>query len=331
MASPALSQLVADLTARRRITEEDVTALRRLVFGEVHVTPGEAEVLIALDETVDHAPLAWSQLFVEALTDFLVHQEEPRGYVSEANADWLRQRIARDGAVKTHSELELLVNVLEKAKSVPMSLVVFALEQVKHAVLTGKGPLACGGALSPGVVTAPEVDLLRRILYAAGGDGHVAITRREAEVLFDINDATVDAANDAAWDELFVKALANFLLAASGYQVPTRAEALRREQWLDSPQTGVMGFFRRMVASPNEILGAYSRPRVEETWAEQNRLNTEAARMAENVTEHEAAWLAERLGRGDRTSANERALLAFLKEEASSLHPLLRPLIEKAA
>ena len=31
---------------------------------------------------------------------------------------------------------------------------------------------------------------MRRMLYAFGGDGNIAITRQEAEVLFDINDAT---------------------------------------------------------------------------------------------------------------------------------------------
>jgi hypothetical protein len=331
MASPALSQLVADLTARQHVTDEDVAALRRLVFGEIRVTPGEAEALIALDEGVDHAPPSWSQFFVEALTDFIVYQEEPQGYVSEANADWLARHIGRDGEVKTRSEIDLLVNVLEKAKSAPMSLVVFALEQVKHAVLTGEGPLASGRTLTRGVIAAPEVDLMRRILYAAGGDGHIAITKREAEILFELNDATVAADNDRAWDELFVKAVANFLLAASGYQVPTRAEALRREQWLDSPSGGVMGFFRRMVAGPTDILAAYSRPSLEEAWAERNKAYADASRMAEHVTENEAQWLAERLGRDQALTDNERALLVFLKREASSLHPLLRPLVDKAA
>ena len=61
-------------------------------------------------------------------------------------------------------------------------------EQVAHAVVDGKGPLMLGGALVPGLVAKAEVDLLRRILYAYGGDGNIAITRAEAEVLFRINE-----------------------------------------------------------------------------------------------------------------------------------------------
>ncbi len=92
-----------------------------------------------------------------------------------------------------------------------------------------------------------------------------------------------------------------------------------------------MDFFRRMIASPTDILAAYSRPGSEEAWAERNRAHAEATCMAEQVTEQEAQWLADRLGRDQAITANERALLTFLQRESASLHPLLRPLVEKAA
>ena len=64
---------------------------------------------------------------------------------------------------------------------------------------------------------------------------NVAITRSEAELLFDIADATNEAENDPAWTDLFAKAIANAIMAASGYSAPNREEALRREAWLESP------------------------------------------------------------------------------------------------
>ena len=75
--------------------------------------------------------------------------------------------------------------------------------------------------------------MIRRILYAFGGDGNVAITRPEAEVLFEINDATADGTNAEGWRDLFVKAIANCVLAASMYTAPSREQALTREAWLD--------------------------------------------------------------------------------------------------
>jgi hypothetical protein len=49
------------------------------------------------------------------------------------------------------------------------------------------------------------------------------------------------------------------------------------------------------------------------------------------VGEDEAGWLAARIGRDGKLHENEKALLRFIRDEASDIHPALAPLIEKAA
>ena len=51
----------------------------------------------------------------------------------------------------------------------------------------------------------------------------------------------------------------------------------------------------------------------------------------EEVTPAEAGWLAGEIGRDGRMTANEMALLIFLKAESPLIHPDLRDLIDKAA
>jgi hypothetical protein len=327
-----VGDIVAEVRASKRITAEHVQALRRSLYNDGVAESGEVEALFTLDEAAtDHDP-SWCMLFTEAVTDWLVEQQSPQGYISEANADWLLARIAHDGSVKTATELELLVKVLEKAKSSPDRLAVFALAQVKNAVVDGEGPLAGGGALEPGRVGRGEAELVRRILYAFGGDGNVAVTRAEAEILFDINDATADAENDPAWSELFVKAIANFMMAASSYAVPSRQEALRREEWLDAPSGGVADVFARMASGGlRGFLQAYREPGAESAWAERNAANEAAARQSEAVTADEAEWLARRIGRDGALTANEKALLRFIRDESPAVHPSLQSLIGKAA
>ena len=165
-----------------RISAEDVLTLRRKVFTDGVVQPREAEWLFALNDTChDNAP-EWPAFFVEALVDYTVHQAEPHGYVSPENGQWLVDRISRSGVVKTRTELELLLKVLEQSRQSPDSLVGFALSQVKVAVVEGSGPVRSGASLQPGRIGKAEVELLRRILYAAGGDGNIAVTRTEADI-----------------------------------------------------------------------------------------------------------------------------------------------------
>lgn len=323
---------VKAILARGRITAEDVLKLRHRVFWKGAVTREDAEMVFALNERLgERADASWAEFFVEAVVDHLVLQTQPKGYMSDENAAWLVERISRDGRVESATELELLVEILERAETSPAALTMFALDQVKWGVLKGEGQVGRGRTLEPGVVGDAEVELLRRILYAAGGDGNVAVTRAEAELLFDINDATSEAENCPAWSDLFVKAIANFLMAYSGYQPPSRAEALRREVWLDTPSPGVGGFMSQMLAGGlGAVWDAYTQ--AEEADAAARGLRREQlAAEAPQITDDEARWIAERIGRDGLIHENELALLNFLKSKHASLPPKLQSVLEQAA
>jgi hypothetical protein len=327
------SARVADIASSKSITPLDVLELRQLVFRDGVVAAQEAEALFRVDEACTERCAEWAEFFVEAITDYIVHQEKPAGYVSAKNADWLIGAISHDGKVDTMTELEILVRVLEKAKFSTERLVAFTLSQVKHAVVEGQGPLLQGGQLVPGVIEKAEVDLLRRVLYAFGGDGNIAITRSEAEVLFEINDCVASARNDASWNDLFVKAIANFVMCASGYQAPTREEALRQENFLDRADADIGGFMARMASTGGrEMLAAYRLSvDIDADWEARNQWDGVCRRRAERVDNVEARWLAERIGKDGRLQENELALVKFIKETSPSIHPELRPLFEKVA
>ncbi|RVD61889.1 hypothetical protein EN828_17185 [Mesorhizobium sp. M2D.F.Ca.ET.185.01.1.1] len=329
-----MSAPVAGLTSKNKISAEDVAMLRREVFADGVVSRGEAEALFALDQSARDKCGEWAPFFVEAVTDYIVHQERPEGYISQENAGWLVRTISRDGMVDSRTELELLVHVLEEAKSSPNELSAYALEQVAHAVIDGRGPLMLGGELVPGLIARAEVDLLRRILYAYGGDGNIAISKAEAEVLFRINDRTAAADNDPSWNDLFVKAIANYVMCSAGYEPPTREAALRHEDFLDEAAPTLGGFFSRMVSGGfSAILEAYNSPdNIEAEWEARNRASEALARRAETIDADEAQWLAERVGGGQRPLRdNERALLTLIKHASPEIHPALKPLLDKVA
>jgi hypothetical protein len=322
---------IAEIKARGSIKDADVLKVRRNYYDDGIITPEEADAIFALNDACPVQDPAWADCFVETITDYLVEQAEPRGYLTAENAQWLIERIAGDGRVETKTELELLVNVLDKARWAPQSLVRFALDQVKIAVIEGSGPLRSGKTLEPGCVCEGEVDLLRRILHSFGGDGNIAVTRPEAEVLFDIDAATAGADNHPGWTDLFVKAIASCVMAASGYAAPPREVALARDAWLDQRgDLSLDAMLGGMGAGLKGLFGGY-REQTEEERAIA-RLTQQKIEIVthEAVTAAEAAWLAVRIGSGGKLSPNERALLAFLKAESASIDPVLRQLVERA-
>lgn len=324
---------VAGLTSRNKVTAEDVIMLRQEVFRDGVVSRGEAEALFAVDRTCANRCPEWTEFFVEAVTDYIVRQEEPVGYISEDNAAWLIRAVTSDGLVDTAGELEILIKSLEIAHSAPAELAAFALRQVAAAVLDGKGALANGENLTPGVIGSSEVEVLRRILHAGGGENGTVISRSEAEVLFDLNDRTSESANSPEWNDLFMKAVANMLMCASGYTPPSREEALAREQFFADTDVDVGGFMKRMVSGGlTAIINAYTAPSgLEETRRDRNETFEMESRAAEKISADEARWLAERIGRDGVVHNNEQALLNFIRNNSPDIHPDLKPLLDKAS
>jgi hypothetical protein len=168
---------VQEILSRGSIKDSDVARFRRILYEDGIVAADECDLLFKLNSSCDIQEPDWPPFFIEAVTDFIVFQERPQGYLTADNAHWLLERVAKPGKMLSKTEFELIVNVIDKARWAPVSLAKYAMEQVKQAVITGKGPTRQGRASEPGSITDAEVDVLRRILYAFAGDGHVAITR----------------------------------------------------------------------------------------------------------------------------------------------------------
>lgn len=314
-----------DIIARGTVTDFDVARLRRAFYKDGVISAGEAEALFEANTACSVRDAAWTDFFIEAITDYLVNQAVPEGYMTVENAQWLIERITADGKVESKTELDLLVSVLERARWVPVRLVRFALAQIKRAVVEDSGPLRTGSGLQKGEIAESEIELLRRILYAFGGDGNIAITRDEAEVLFDINDATLGAETNPAWLDLFAKAIANVVMSASGYAVPSREKALQAEAWLESRgQLGPASLLNKMLkGSLSAILTSYRQQSEEERALSRLERQRNEIVTNEEVTQEEAEWLAGRIGRDGVMSDAEKALIEFLRKESPRIHPVL--------
>ena len=328
-----------DIRARGSIRDTDVLRLRAAFYDadnlssdEPAISRDEADQLFMLNDACPVQDPSWPEFFVEAITDYTVNQERPEGYLTLDNANWLMERISADGLVQTKTELELLINVIDRSRWSPASLVKFALEQVKNAVLEGNGPIRSGKDLKTGMITAGEVELLRRILYAFGGDGANAISRAEAEILFDINDASIESENAPEWSDLFIKAIANAIMSASGYKAPPRAEALRRLEWMEEKaDVSLSGTLGRLSEGFSSYMKGFHRQSSEERAIARLEQQKIEIITNERITEGEADWLVERIGRDGVLHENEKALLQYISRESPDIHPALKDLIERAA
>lgn len=108
--------VVMGVLRRGELRLEDVQHLRREVFAHGAVNQDDAEDLFAMERVLSGQFDAWTEFFVEAITDFTVWQMRPTGIVSEEQAQWLMDQVDR---TKSVTALSALCNILAEADRVP--------------------------------------------------------------------------------------------------------------------------------------------------------------------------------------------------------------------
>lgn len=293
-----------------RICADDVLALRRAGWASGRIEPEEAEAIFAVNHGLDQPCPEWSDFFVEAIGDYVVNQLEPRGYVTEANAAWLVERIDHDRHLHSQTELELLVRVFEKAESTPPLLREHALRGIETAVLTGTGTTGDGGSLDAGRVNRTEARILRRILFAPGSERPAGISRSEAELLFRIKDATLHADNDPEWQRLFVQGVGNYLQGFTAHEPLSRDRAAQLESFMNDRSSSIgrfIGKLARSTTGANRLGVVFGRRP-----AAPPASLVDAARA---VTSDERDWLDAMIDGNGEIDEYDRALLEFLAED----------------
>jgi hypothetical protein len=313
-AKPFPPERLAQVGADGFVSTEDVLFLRRQVFKDGIVSAAELDGLFSLAERAPKGDLEWPAYFEEAACDFYLRQEEPQGYFTQEEFDTLKARVTRDGQAASLIELRLMIKLMETAVDSPAEMRGFVASQLKQAII-GK----------PEGVSKGDVDLVRRLIFAKGGDGNIAVTRAEAELLFDLNDKARDA--DPSWTVFFIKAIANYLMAHLGYAPPSLEEAKRQHAFVSDHSIDVGGFLKRMVQGGLSGLKAGG----QSAQARRNADRERDAKIAETVTPEEADWLADRIAKDGELHESERALVDYIRDLGAELPPRLKALVAKAA
>ena len=294
----SFSDFAASLKQGHRLTSDDVLAVRRAVWPDGKVSDAEAGIVFDLNRLIVDPSNEWRDFFIEALTDYVVNQKAPRGYVDDANAAWLIGEVDQDGAPVSRLEIELVVKVIERALNCPPSLRSWALARIEESVVSGSKSVDAG-----------ECALLRRLVFAPGGEGALVVGQDEAEILWRIKDACLGSDNAPEWKTLFVQAVGNHLMAFSSYKPLERDEAARLEAFVNDDRSSVLGFFSRMR-------GASPLSEARKLFRDAPRIDYDAAlAAAEAVTPEEQEWLDRHVQADGARDPYEEALLAFVAAE----------------
>jgi hypothetical protein len=314
-----LTELLTRLVQVGNVSENDVLELRDAVWTDEPISQPLVDSLFSVNDHCKTYSASWTDFLIEVVEHYLLHQKPPEGFIDDAGSAWLRARVDKNGRVTSQTEIELLVSVLETAENAPESLKNYALTQIEATIAFGEGPTRSGDMVRPNCVDDAEVKLLRRLVFAGGGEGAAIVGAKEADLLFRIKDRALGNENAPSWQLLFVQGVGNHLMAHSDYRPLSFEEAARFTTEMDIVTPSVAGFFKRMV--PSEMIGrgtiveAFKAvfPKQRDGFAKKMAIDN-----SHLITDEEAAWLKVHIVADGQTDEYEQALLTFIIDEAGN-------------
>ena len=118
-----LDELKKDLLSDGIIDVEEVETIKHKIYEDGKIDREEANFLFELKDAVtgkDNAP-EWKELFIDAITAYVLEDEMSPDVIDEDEADYLYEQINGDGQIDD-TERALLENIKAKAKNFPEKL-----------------------------------------------------------------------------------------------------------------------------------------------------------------------------------------------------------------
>lgn len=296
------------------ISEAAVLALRREIWPAGVIDAVQADDILAINEDVLRPSPEWTTFFVEAISEFLLNTGNPPGTLSQAQADWLILRLDHGERFHSPAKIALLVHLLEKMDETPAAMKGYTLAQIERSVIAG--------ARNGTGVNAADCALMRRVIFTQSGSGPARVDADEAEMLFRIKDATLDADNAPEWTTLFVQGIANYLQSWKGLSAPAPAP----ERMIGPvPQRRATDRGHEVRTSANGLVSAVRGPGLRggggfgRRRTDRPTPNFVAEARAEYTVSHDnQQWLDDRLPPDGDLDPMEQALMAFMRADRGS-------------
>lgn len=115
-----LSELKNEILADGIIDANEVKELESVLFADGIIDKEEAKLLFELNDAVSGKDndSSWSDLFVKAITSYVLDDDNSNGEIDEQEAKWLYDNIKGDGQID-ETERKLLNNLKEKSINFP--------------------------------------------------------------------------------------------------------------------------------------------------------------------------------------------------------------------
>lgn len=190
-----------DIREKQVCSTADLERLCKSAFPDGVRSVEDVTALQSINEAFAATSKAWSEFFVDSLTDFIVTYSYPKGSLDDHNAEWLKGTFAPDGVIRTPLELRLIFRIVETSQFVPLSLTVLLLNQLRLAISTGHCAYA-EERLSGKGISQQDMSYVLRCTGICDATALQNLRPAEVALMREIDDVSARDENHPGWTQL---------------------------------------------------------------------------------------------------------------------------------
>ncbi len=208
--------LMAGLDAvihRQHATEDDVCRLRQALYQPGPLSHKHAEHLLTTHKKIPAKNERWIQFFVDSLADFFLTRERDRLALHEAMEDRLLASIGASAPILDPGHQRLALRLFLRAADVSQRYRQLVLDTVHHHLQHDDHRLLSDLQRQAGSIDVIDLQLIRKLIYGAGGQYPVKIGQITADFLLKLDSPPFSFSSLDMWQSFFSKAMGHYFAA----------------------------------------------------------------------------------------------------------------------
>ena len=213
--------------------EDDLHALRRQLYRSLPLRDEQAERIFAAHQEMPAKDERWLEFFLEALTDYFLAQRGDRVDLTGPAEDQLLKLVGGRSPITDLGHRQLILRIFFRSTEVSERYRGLVLDMAHHHLMHDDRRLLADLPRQAGTIDIVDLQLIRRLVFGAGGQYACSVDRATANFLLDLDQPSFTMIDQEAWRHLYVKGMSIHLVGSTSLEDHVRSERDNRASaWL---------------------------------------------------------------------------------------------------
>ena len=211
----ALGVGLRKLVEQQDVGEDDAFQLRQTLYRQAPLGHQQVAQIFEAHRNLPQKAAHWIEFFVESLSDAFLTRQDDRILLSDTAEEQLLKALGETTPIMDPGCRRLVLRLMFRATKVSKRFEDLVLQMVYHHLTNDDRRLLVDLPRQPGHIDIVDLQLIRKLVYGAGGQYPMEVSRGGAEFLLRLDRDSFRFVDAEAWRQLLMKAISLHLVGVT--------------------------------------------------------------------------------------------------------------------